>query len=222
MDNEFYQLIGSLLGVYWEFVGRLLGACWELVYSKGGSHMMQCKLRRYIHIFIVIHSHIGSILAPYWLHIGSILAPYWLQKWLQRWHPCDAICNICYDPPWHKKYVTIFHVHIFLILFFSTTHRWWLCAYRTSFSHLNPTFFLLRHTHCLMDFYMLASCFLDPPRALHLTFDHDAAPILTYLVLHTLTHLFLYYFLFLTSTFPFIYSHYTFFFTIIYILLSSI
>jgi len=97
----------------------------------------------------------------------------------------------------------------FSFLLFSTTPR---CAYRTSFSHLNPTFFLLRHTHCLMDFYMLASCFLDPPRALHLTFDHDAAPILTYLVLHTLTHLFLYYFLFLTSTFPFIYSHYTFFF----------
>ena len=161
-----------------------------------------------------------------WLHIGSILAVILAPMWLQRWLPCDAICNmqyaicnVCYDPPWHKKYVTIFHVHIFLIFIIFNTHR---RAYRTSFSHLNPTFFLLRHTHCLMDFYMLASCFLDPPRALHLTFDHDAAPILTYLVLHTLTHLFLYYFLFLTSTFPFIYSHYTFFFTIIYILLSSI
>ena len=127
-----------------------------------------------------------------------------------------AICNICYDPPWHKKYVTIYHVHIFLIFIIFNTHR---RAYRTSFSHINPTFFLLRHTHCLMDFYMLASCFLDPPRALHLIFDHDAAPILTYLDLHTLTYLFLYYFLFLISTFPYILSLH-FFFTIIYISLQ--
>jgi hypothetical protein len=156
---------------------------------------------------------LAVILAPMWLYNSSKGGSHVMQY---------AICNVCYDPPWHKKYVTIYHVHIFLIFIIFNTRRVWLCAYRTSFSHLNPTFFLLRHTHCLMDFYMLASCFLDPPRALHLTFDHDAAPILTYLVLHTLTHLFLYYFLFLTSTFPFIYSHYTFFFTIIYILLSSI
>ena len=61
MDNEFYQLIGSLLGACWELVASVLGdccqhidsvlgACWELVYSKGGSHMVQCKLRRYIQI----------------------------------------------------------------------------------------------------------------------------------------------------------------------------
>jgi hypothetical protein len=34
MDNEFYQLIGSLLRACWERVGSLLEACWERVGSS--------------------------------------------------------------------------------------------------------------------------------------------------------------------------------------------
>jgi hypothetical protein len=83
MDNEFYQLIGSVLG-----------ACWELVYSKGGSHMVQCKLRRYIHIFIVIHSHVAPMWLPYWLHSFVLLIAY-VCGWIYHDIRSYILMSIC-------------------------------------------------------------------------------------------------------------------------------
>ena len=78
-----WEFIGSLLGACWELVASVLGACWELVGRLLGACCQRvgslytpkvapiwCNVSYadiYRYSFIVIHSHIGSILAPYWL-----------------------------------------------------------------------------------------------------------------------------------------------------------
>ena len=87
-----WERVGSVLGACWERVGSVLGACWELVYSKGGSHMVQCKLRRCIQIFI----HSDSL--PYFLHIGCHISSHVAPKVAPMW------CNMQY-----AIYVTTHH-----------------------------------------------------------------------------------------------------------------
>ena len=89
MDNEFYQLIGSLLPACWERVASLLPACWErvgcLYTPKVAPIWCNVSYDDMYRYQIFIHSDslpCGSILAPMWLHIGSHVAPYWLHTFV--------------------------------------------------------------------------------------------------------------------------------------------
>jgi len=56
--------------------------------------MVQCKLRRYIHIFIVIHSHVAPMWLPYWLHSFVLLIAY-VCGWIYHDIRSYILMSIC-------------------------------------------------------------------------------------------------------------------------------
>ena len=100
MDNEFYQLIGSLLPACWERVASLLPACWErvgcLYTPKVAPIWCNVSYDDMYRYQIFIHSDslpCGSILAPYFRALNSLRL--WLD--LPRYTLLYVDINLYFD-----------------------------------------------------------------------------------------------------------------------------